>query len=157
MALMWKDKWKSIQSKFDTCTKECLIAYRSDEKCKDSIEAVISDIWNLRDWLKEDPSVRIPDQDILKFIDTPEAYNIRACGDVEMVTKHFIAKNPKYQNAELVWEGNHNHPSGYPIVFKVIIREKEIPENATIYEDAWELGRRAIEEWRVFLTKHRLI
>ena len=53
----WKDKWASIQSKFETCIRECRTAYRSDIKCKDSIEAIIADIWNLREWLKKDPIV----------------------------------------------------------------------------------------------------
>ena len=42
-----KDKWESITSKFATCESECITHYRSDQKCKDSIEAVVADIWNL--------------------------------------------------------------------------------------------------------------
>ena len=51
----WKDKWDRIQSKFETCYQECVISYRSDDKCQDSIEAVLADIWNLRDWFKTIP------------------------------------------------------------------------------------------------------
>jgi len=39
----WTDKWKSVNSKFDTCISKCITDYHSDDKCKDSIEAVMSD------------------------------------------------------------------------------------------------------------------
>jgi hypothetical protein len=70
----WKDKWKSINSKFDTCTSECITHYRSDDKCKDSIEAVVADIWNLKDWLVQDPTEHVPQADIHAFLDT-KAFN----------------------------------------------------------------------------------
>jgi len=155
--MTWKDKWNSIHSRFDTCTTECVTAYRSDDKCKDSIEAVITDIWNLRDWLINDPSVKISKEAIYKFVDFGMAFHIRACGDLETKHKHFRVDDPKRENTELIWEGNHNHPSGYPVVFSVIRRYKDNPENTDKWEDAFELAKRAIEEWRVFLsTNHSL-
>ncbi len=60
VAQTWKDKWKSINSKFDTCMSECITHYRSDDKCKDGIEAVMADIWNLRDWLAQGPPLPSP-------------------------------------------------------------------------------------------------
>jgi len=155
--MTWKHKWKSINSKFETCKVECITAYRSDDKCKDSIEAVIADIWNLRDWLINDPSVGIPRNDIYDFVNHGEAFHIRACGDLEVKHKHLRIDDPKHENTELIWEGNHNHPSGYPVVFSVIRRYKDNPENIDKWEDAFELVMRAIGEWQVFLTTKNLL
>ena len=66
----WRDKWKSINSKFDTCKSECITNYRSDDKSKDSIEAVVADIWNLKEWLTRDPAADVSEADILAFLDT---------------------------------------------------------------------------------------
>jgi len=151
----WKVKWKSINSKFDTCKSECITHYRSDDKCKDSIEAVIADIWNLKDWLTRDLAAHVPQADINAFLDT-EAFNIRACGDIETVQKHSHADSPRREHTELIWEGNYDHPSGRPVIFRVIRTYKD-SSSTDHWEDAFELARRAIEEWKKFLTKRRLL
>jgi hypothetical protein len=153
----WKEKWKSIISKFDTCTKECVTSYRSDDKCKDSIEAVIADIWNLKDWLVNDTSTRVSSQDITKLLGSPQAFNLRACGDLETRSKHLRVNDPKRENTRLIWEGNHSHPSGLPVIFSVTRVYKDNPDNKDHWEDAFELARRAIEEWKVFLTGKGLL
>ena len=152
---MWKDKWKSINSKFATCVSECMTHYRSDDKCKDSIEAVMADIWNLKDWLINDPTACVPSVDIYAFLDT-EAFNIRACGDLETKQKHYRATSPQRENTELIWEGNHNHPSRLPVIFSVTRKYKD-SDSTDHWEDAYELARRAIEEWRKFLVKRGLL
>jgi len=151
MAQTWTDKWKSINSKFATCQSECVIRYRSDDKCKDSIEAVIADIWNLRDWLINDPTARVSKADIYAFLDT-EGFNIRACGDLETKQKHYRVTSSSRENTELIWEGNHNHASGLPVIFSVTRKYKD-SDSADHWEDAYELARRAIEEWRKFLIR----
>jgi hypothetical protein len=155
MAQTWKDKWKSINSKFATCVSECITHYRSDDKCKDSIEAVIADIWNLKDWLINDPTACVPPLDINAFLDT-EAFNIRACGDIETKQKHYRVTSPQRENTELIWEGNHNHPSGLPVIFSVTRKYKD-SDSTDHWEDAYELARRAIEEWRKFLVRRGLL
>lgn len=155
MAQTWKDKWKSIESKFATCVYECITRYRSDDKCKDSIEAVVADIWNLKDWLINDPTASVPLVDINAFLDT-EAFNIRACGDIETKHKHYRVDDPRRENTELIWEGNHAHPSGYPVVFSVTRTYKD-GSGKDHWEDAFELARRAIEEWRKFLVSRGLL
>jgi len=152
----WKDKWTSINSKFDTCTSECITHYRSDDKCKDSLEAVIADIWNLKDWLARDPAAHVPRADINAFLDT-EAFHICACGDIETVQKHSHADSPQREDTELIWEGIHDHPSGHPVIFSVTRKYKDNPNNIDHWEDAWELAKRAIKEWRKFLTKRGLL
>ncbi len=155
----WKHMWKSIHSKFETCTLECITHYHSDDKCQDSIEAVISDIWNLKDWLINDPSVKAPKESINNFINSNDgsAFNIQACGDLETIHKHYRADDKRRENTELIWEGNHKHPSGYPVIFKVIRRYKDNPKNTDTWEDAYELAKRAIEEWRRFLSNQHLL
>ena len=146
----WEDKWKSIQSKFETCNRECVTAYRSDDKCRDSIEAVLADIWNLRDWLKNDPSVYIPNKpeviDQYIFSHT----HIRACGDIEIKNKHFRIDDRKHEDTKLVLEANHHHPSGFPVIFSVVTKYRDNPRNIDRYEDATELAKRAIQQWGVF-------
>jgi len=153
----WKDKWASIQSKFETCTRECMTAYRSDDKCRDSIEAVLADIWNLRDWLKNDPSVKITNKseniDLYIFSYT----HIRACGDIEIQNKHLRVDDKKHENTKLVLEANHNHQSGLPVIFSVVTKYRDNPGNIDTYEDATELARRAIKQWEVFLKENHLL
>ena len=153
----WKDKWKSINSKFATCTAECITSYHSDEKCKDSIEAAIADIWNLKDWLVNDPATSISKADINTFLESSKSFHIRACGDLETRNKHFRVDDPKRENTTLVWKGIHDHPSGLPVIFGVTRIYKDNPDNKDHWEDAFELARRAIEEWKVFLKAQGLL
>jgi hypothetical protein len=155
MPQTWKDKWKSVNSKFATCVSECVTHYRSDDKCRDSIEAVVADIWNPKDWLINDTTASVPSADIYAFLDT-EGFNIRACGDIETKQKHLRINHPRREDTELIWEGNHAHPSGYPVIFSVTRRYKD-SDSTDHWEDAFELTRRAIEEWRKFLTRRALL
>lgn len=153
--MTWEDKWKSINSKFSTCETECIRKYHSDDKCKDSIEAVISDIWNLKDWLINDPSCIITKIDIDNLLKNG-AFHISACGDIETKQKHYRVDDPHRENTELIWEGNHNHPSGLPVIFSVTRKYKD--SNSTDHwEDAYELARRAINEWKKFLIEKGLL
>jgi len=153
----WKDKWVRIQRRFETCTRECMTAYSSDDKCRDSIEAVLGDIWNLRDWLKNDPSVQIPKKSeaIDQYIFSHN--HIRACGDIEIQNKHLRIGNKRHENTKLVLEANHNHPSGLPVIFSVVTKYRDNPGNIDTYEDATELAKRAIKEWEVFLKVNHLL
>ncbi len=153
----WKEKWHSINSKFDTCKRECVTAYRSDNKCKDSIENVIGEIWNLKDWLVNDTSTSILGQNINNLLGSSQASHINACGDLETRKKHLRVDNPKRENTQLVWKGNHNHSSGLPVIFSVTRVYKDNPGNEDRWEDAFELARRAIREWKVFLTGKGLL
>jgi hypothetical protein len=153
--LTWKDKWQSIHSKFDTCKSECLTHYCSDEKCKDSIEAVIADIWNLKDWLAEDSTVPITKADIHKFLDTYPMH-ITACGDIETRQKHYRVSDSRREDTKVIWEANHNHPSGYPVIFSVTRTYKDC-SGTDHWEDAYELVRRAIGEWEKFLKARGLL
>ena len=155
--LTWRNKWKSIQSKYETCIRECMTAYHSDEKCKDSVEAVLADIWNLRDWLKNDPSVKMLDKAnvIDRYIFNHN--HIRACGDIEIANKHFRVDDTKHENTELILEANHHHPSGFPVIYRIVTKYRDIPSNIDQYEDATELAKRAIGEWEAFLKANNLL
>jgi len=156
IAQPWKDKWKSINSKFDTCIFECITHYHSDDKCKDSIENVIADIWSLKDWLFEDPNTRVTEADINALLKTGKSNHINACGDIETKRKHCRVKNPHRESTELILVGKHDHPSGLPVIFSVTRKYKN-SSSEDIYEDACELARRAIEEWKKFLGEKGLI
>jgi hypothetical protein len=154
---MTPETWKKIQSKFETCIRECMTDYRSDEKCEDSIEAVLADIWNLRDWLKNDSSVNIPNKSEVVDQYIFSHTHIRACGDIEIKNKHLRIDDKRHENTELVLEANHNHPSGFPVVFSVVTKYRENPRNIDRYEDATELAKRAIKQWEEFLKEHHLL
>jgi len=159
----WKDKWVKIQRRFNDCIKECMTAYHSDDKCRDSIESVLSDIWNLRDWLKNDPSVVIPNKSeaIDQYIFSHT--HIRACGDIEIVNKHYLISDPRHEETNLILEATHRRCRGFwffkkiPIIYKVVTKYKDNPGNIDTYEDATELAKRAIKEWRVFLEANHLL
>jgi len=155
VAQSWRDKWERINSKFDTCKSECITHYRSDDKCRDSIEAVIADIWNMKDWLANDPTTNVSKSEIDALL-TGELSHISVCGDLETKQKHFRVKNQHREPTELIWEGKHNHPSGYPVIFSVTRRYRG-SSSTDHYEDAYELAKRSIEQWRKFLTKKGLL
>ena len=101
VAQTWKDKWKRINSKFDTCKSECITHYRSDDKCRDSIEAVIADIWNLKDWLANDPITNVSKDEIDALLNTGEFSHISVCGDIETQQKHLRVDDTHRENTEL--------------------------------------------------------
>jgi hypothetical protein len=140
----WKDKWRRIESKFQSCTAECITNYRSDDKCRDSLEAVFADIWNLKDWLLNDPAAGVNTAEIHSFLNSVGAFNLRACGDLETHHKHYRVDDPRREHTRIEWKGIHNHPSGFPIVFSVTRTYKDNPRNTDTWEDAYELARRAI-------------
>lgn len=103
----------------------------------------------------EDPAALVPRAAIYAFLET-EGFNIRACGDIETKQKHLRVDDPRRENTELIWEGNHTHPSGYPVIFSVTRKYKD-SDSTDHWEDAYELARRAIEECRKFLIKRGLL
>lgn len=113
----WKDKWTSILSKLDTCVTECRACIRSNQKCKDSIEAVMADVWSLKDWLESDPAVAISRADLNAFVTTPEAFNIRGCADINTRDKHHTVLNKHRDNTRLQNEDGGVADDGYPVVF----------------------------------------
>ncbi|MDH5364105.1 MAG: hypothetical protein OEW82_02905 [Dehalococcoidia bacterium] len=115
----------------------------------------MADIWNLKDWLARDPTAHVPQADIDTFLNT-QAFHIRACGDIETKQKHYRVTSQWRENTELIWEGNHNHPSGLPVIFSVT-RKYKGSSSTDHWEDAYELARRAIEEWKKFLRRRGLL
>jgi hypothetical protein len=152
-----KEKWESIHSKFDTCTCECLTNYRSDAKCKDSIEALMADIWNLKDWLLNDATSGVSKSEMNTFLISSDAFHLGACADLETQNKHFKVTNEHRNRTILSLEGNHKHESGYPVVFSVTRYYENAPSSADRWEDAFELARRAIDEWKGFLSARLLL
>ena len=108
----------------------------------------------MKDWLSNDPFTPLPKADIDAFLSTTS--HISACGDIETKQKHYNVNDPHRQNTELIWEGNHKHPSGLPVVFSVTRKYKD-SNNKDYWEDAFEVVRRAIEEWKKFLTSRGLL
>lgn len=118
--MSWQQKWQSICSKLETCRAECRTAYRSDQKCKDSIEAVVADLWHFMDWLEKDPATAIPRADLHAFIQTPEAFNIRGCADLATLDKHFEVSNPYRDDTRLTHESVDLHGDGHPLPFGAV-------------------------------------
>jgi hypothetical protein len=97
----------------------------------------------------------VPQADVYAFLAT-EGFNIRACGDLETKQKHYRVTSLHHENTELIWEGNHDHPSGLPVIFGVTRKYKD-SDSTDHWEDAYELARRATEEWRKFLVGRGLL
>jgi hypothetical protein len=145
----WQDKWASMQSKLESCLRECREQVRSDQKCKDSIEAVMADLWHFKDWLENDPSTAISRSSINQFLTTPEASHITACGDLAAVDKHFRADDPRRRDTKLHLEAVEKYRDGGPLVFSAIRDYGD--GNIDRWEDAVELAIRARDQWAAFL------
>ena len=153
--MSWQQKWQSICSKLETCRAECRTAYRSDQKCKDSIEAVVADLWHFMDWLEKDPATAIPRADLHAFIQTPEAFNIRGCADLATLDKHFEVSNPYRDDTRLTHESVDLHGDGHPLPFGAVRGYGN--GNIDRWEDAVELAIRAAMEWERFLVARALL
>ena len=151
----WSDKWTGILSKLESCGAECRTSFRSSQKCKDSIEAVMADLWQLKDWLEGDPAVSIPRADLNAFLGTPGAFHIRGCGDLTTLDKHFIVKNKNRENTTLRHENVLEHGDGVPLVYSATRDYGD--GNIDHWEDAVELAIRATSEWEAFLTGRGLL
>ena len=102
-----------------------------------------------------DPTTEVTLHDINSFLDTHVSH-IKACGDIETKQKHYRVDDRRHEDIKLIWEGNHNHPSGLPVIFSVtrVYRDGTGKDH---WEDAYELVRRAIEEWKKFLESRALL
>jgi len=151
----WSDKWTGILSKLDSCVAQCRTHFRSNQKCRDSIEAVMADLWHIKDWLESDPAVLVPRSDLNAFLKTPGAFNIRGCGDITTLDKHFVVTNRHRDNTTLRHDNINEHSDGFPLVFSAT-RDYG---NGDIdhWEDAVELAIRAAREWEAFLVDRGLL
>lgn len=61
------------------------------------------------------------------------------------------------ENTKLIPEANHHHPSGLLVIFSVVTKYRDNLKNKDIYENANELAKRAIKEWRVFSEANYLL
>lgn len=151
----WQDKWASICSKLETCRAECRTAFRSDQKCKDSIEAVVADLWNLKEWLWRDPGSGVSHAETDAFVNTPEAFNIRGCADLTTLDKHYRVSNKHRDDTRLGQESVAVHSDGYPLVYSATRDYGD--GNTDHWEDAIELAIRAAMEWEQFLVSRGLL
>ena len=117
----------------------------------------------MRDWLKEDPAVNIPEKS-KKIDDYIYSHtHIRACGDIEIEHKHYSVKNKKHEETKLILEPTLRQRRWFwffkktCIDYKVVTKYKDNPGDVDIYEDAPELANRAIKEWVVFLKANQLL
>ncbi|TXI08286.1 MAG: hypothetical protein E6Q76_07505 [Rhizobium sp.] len=170
----WKNKWAMIESRRETCLSECLTGHRTTDslvvrvsvrKCRDAIEALAQDLWALRDWLVNDPSSGLKAADVDAFLHSAGGYHIRACGDLATRAKHFAVNDNKKHLLQL--QEVKAEKDGVPIVFKAVRiyhtpadkrGDERVPTGSTDeYEDAVEMCRRALEQWRTFLVSVKLL
>jgi hypothetical protein len=121
---------------------------RSAQKCKDSIEAVMSDLWHLKEWLQHDPSTGFTKADLHAFLATPQAFHIRACGDLATRDKHYEL-SARWENTTIRKQEIVDAP-GMPIMFTAIRDYGD--GNIDNWGDATELAIRAAMEWEAFLA-----
>ncbi len=151
----WQDKWTGALSKLETCIAECRTNVRTSQKCKDSIEATMADLWHLKDWLGGDPAVLISRSEFNAFLETPGAFNIRGCGDLTTLDKHYVVKSRHREHTALEHENILEHTDGAPLVFSATRDYGD--GNLDRWEDAVELAIRAAREWEAFLVDRKLL
>jgi hypothetical protein len=137
----------------------------SAQRCKAAIEALAQDLWALRDWLIQDTTSGLDAVDVDGFLDSPDGYHVRSCGDLATRVKHFRVDHSKKHLLEL--ERIDQVKDDVPIVFRAVRvfqqpaakrgAERAATGDTDQYEDAVEMVRRAIRGWNAFLRERSLI
>lgn len=109
----------------------------------------------MKDWLEGDTVVAIPRSDLNAFLETPAAFNIRGCGDLTTLDKHFTVKNKHRENTTLRYDNILEHSDGVPLVYSATRDYGD--GNMDHWEDAVELAIRAAREWEAFLVARGLL
>ncbi len=124
---------------------------------RDAVIHLFQDIFNLRDWLKSDPSVEIPNHEIdAKCSGNPEACpNLHIARDVANGSKHLKISRPS-QNADTKVAGTGrisiSFGAGAEMKTTVLKHSILIELGAGEYADALEVAKGAISEWREALA-----
>lgn len=177
VAETWADKWRLIETRWHACVEECWSGrtevdqagvarvHVSAPRCKAAIEALAQDLWALRDWLIQDATSGLDAAAVDGFLDSPDGYHVRSCGDLATRAKHFRVDDPKKHLLQL--ERADEVKDNVPIVFRAV-RVFQQPAasrgggrpatgDTDQYEDAVEMLRRAIRGWSAFLQERSLI
>lgn len=153
----WRDRWISTLSKFETATRECLLSPASEQHRKDSLEAVILDIWGLKDWLRNDPASGLSTDDLNAFTarENPASFHVRACADLATGFKHRDVTSKHRDDTKMTRSDAPVGADGFPIHFSATRDYGD--GNVDHWEDVWELARRAINQWGDFLAETALL
>lgn len=172
MGESWQDRWKMIEVRWKLCVRQSLRSHASSPvqpdptevlECKGSIEALAGDLWALRDWLINDPTSPLTEQQVNDFLDRAEQGHIRACSDLTTRLKHYSVNDPKKHLLELVPVSSHGGAVRFRAVrtFQAGPMAKGALRTATgdtdEYEDALEMIRRAIASWNDFLLSSGVV
>lgn len=178
MAETWRHRWEMIESRWQVCVDACWNGvprtvtgaaggtYIDTLHCQGAIEALAHDLWALWDWLLRDPASSLDFAELSAFLNSPDGYHVRACGDLVTRLKHFQVNDARKHLLEL--EPAHDMRQGVPIVFRAVRvyqhpsttsrTAPRVPTGDTdVYEDAVEMLRRAIGQWNEFLISKSLI
>jgi len=138
--LRWYERFKSINNG----TKH----NRPSEYYQDEIEAFFINCFHLRDWIKNDQSLKITDKNkrLRKFID--ESNNMKICHDICIGRKHLQLDRPKADKDTRFGSRHHNLSFGgnnaiYSAKYTIISGGKTF--------DAFALATSCIKEWKDFI------
>ena len=127
---------------------------------RDAVIHVFQDILHLRDWLKNDPAVTVPAQDLDRLFsgNVAASRNLHAARDVANGSKHLVINSPSIsadtkvsRTGQITWT-----PSG-------TMRDSPIKHSINIdlgsgnFVDALDLARRCVDDLNGFLGSRGLI
>lgn len=151
----WQEQWRAVLEAFARLED----AYRGapGQQNGDSLKRLptvfCQDCWHLKDWLQSDTAVPPTVAKLVERYATAVAqHSLNLAGDVANTHKHH-GRNPGYRTARV---GQMDSRQDHGLVRVTMRIDWEDPAGKTGSEDALDLARRSVEEWRAFFTTHRL-
>jgi hypothetical protein len=147
----WQELWRSVLQRHDElirCSTGELDSSDSDIEWRRIPLAFCHHCWNLKDRLKKDVSVSVPDDTIEKY--AIKSFAIGRAGDVSNTEKHSGRNDPKYTVAvvaEMIISPTRER------TFRIDWTEPSKRKGSILAHD---LATDAIAEWHAFFSTHGL-
>jgi hypothetical protein len=129
------------------------------QRFRDAVIHFFQDCFHLRDWLKNDPSVSIPDQDLFDLFNVRSpSRHLPVSRDVANGSKHLRIDRPSVsRDAKVAPSGRLDWTPGSTMPEGVIRHSITVQIHATKVMDALELAKVCVKDWNAFLRSKRLI
>ncbi|MBI1378796.1 MAG: hypothetical protein GC157_15145 [Frankiales bacterium] len=149
----WQDQWARIErwtERVRAVQQGQADYFLGTEHYRDEVFALFEGLWHLKDWLHNDPAVRVSKEDVdgWVFSETSPVLSLKAAKDVANGSKHLRLANPAVDAAQTrndaTFGGDNKH------VFYI-----ELARTGQEY-DALTLAEMCTQDWRRFLALHNI-
>jgi hypothetical protein len=128
---------------------------------RDAVVHAFQDVFALRDWLKADPNVTVPDNEINRlFSGAPDEFpNLHLARDLANASKHLVLD----RTASISEDANVARDPDVDMVSAATMRRTHVPQSIRVQidagrsEDALAVLKDCVAEWKTFLSMKGLM